>query len=187
MKLISIKCPDCGSPIEIKNRGNDFIFCPYCGNQIEVDDEANEITITHNYNYNKKSEITHTHINREIDDADIIRAKNENMDIKAALLMWLILFFIIILGLGIYYLYDNHNIQNGKIKVEDSKTYKGMKYTEAEKIFESYGFEDIEVVEVEDSWLLNDEVKTVSIGGKTNFTSEDYFEKTDKVIISYYK
>ena len=51
------------------------------------------------------------------------------------------------------------------------------------------GFENIETIDLDDAgWFKNkkDTVKMVSIGGKTNFSSSDYFSKTDQVIISYH-
>ena len=47
MKLISLKCPDCGANLEIDPERS-FCFCQYCGHKILVDDEI------------KRSEVTYT-------------------------------------------------------------------------------------------------------------------------------
>ena len=39
MKLISLKCPDCGANLEIE-QDRSFCFCSYCGHKIIIDDEV---------------------------------------------------------------------------------------------------------------------------------------------------
>lgn len=56
MKLISLRCPDCNGDIDVKFKGNDFIFCPYCGTQIYVDNEADVKIYTYNISKNVHKE-----------------------------------------------------------------------------------------------------------------------------------
>lgn len=41
MKLITLKCPNCGSSLEIEN-GIDIFFCKYCGHKIMLAEQSPE-------------------------------------------------------------------------------------------------------------------------------------------------
>lgn len=41
MKLLTLKCPNCGSSLEIEN-GIDIFFCKYCGHKIMLEDQSPE-------------------------------------------------------------------------------------------------------------------------------------------------
>ena len=62
MTTTAVTCPSCGATINVDLQDRTFVFCSYCGQQISITDESL-----------KKIQIT-KHI---IDEADIIRAKNE--------------------------------------------------------------------------------------------------------------
>ena len=62
MTTTAVTCPSCGATINVDLQDRSFVFCSYCGQQISITDENS-----------KKIQIT-KHI---IDEADIIRAKNE--------------------------------------------------------------------------------------------------------------
>lgn len=60
MKVIPMKCPECGATIEVEE-GRQKCFCTYCGTQLYLDDEV-------------KREV-HEHIHHEINEADIRKAE----------------------------------------------------------------------------------------------------------------
>lgn len=41
MKLFTLKCPNCGSSLEIED-GIDIFFCKYCGHKIMLEGQSNE-------------------------------------------------------------------------------------------------------------------------------------------------
>lgn len=180
-KLTSMKCPECGGQLELNCGKRKKIFCPYCGSQIEIDNE-NEYTI----NINKNININKT--KRKIDDADIIRAKNEG---KGSLIEGLVIFTIIIVLLVsclLPVLERKKNESAGKISVGSYKNFVDENYEVVVKQFENMGFENIETVDLNDSGFLNKryDVESVSIAGNSAFFSSDYFNKTDKVLITYH-
>lgn len=46
MKLISLKCPDCGANLDV-DAERSFCFCQYCGHKILIDDEVRRSEVTH--------------------------------------------------------------------------------------------------------------------------------------------
>lgn len=58
MKLIAVKCPNCGANLECEE-GMQKIFCKYCGTPVILDDESVNINVT----------------NRIIDEAEVERVK----------------------------------------------------------------------------------------------------------------
>ena len=62
MNISAISCPSCGASLDMDLQDREFVFCPYCGQQIAITDE------------NKKRIQITSHV---VDEADIIRAKNE--------------------------------------------------------------------------------------------------------------
>ena len=195
MGVKGLKCPGCGAPINtefIKEDGT--MFCPYCGNAVKIEDSN---TITINKNITK----------RTINDAKIIKAENEKMEIEKryeerkddnrimlVLLGVMILWVVFLFGKGYAKkLYDNSVVekmeQEGKISVGDCDDYEGDSYKEVEAQFRSMGFENIELVDLKDSGIRlwkNGKVKSVSISGDTDFDEGDYFSKDEKVVITYH-
>lgn len=70
--MVSLECPSCGAELQIEN-GRKECYCSYCGKKIRIDD-SNKYTVNINYNAN----VT----NRIINDAEVIRAKNEHVNRK---------------------------------------------------------------------------------------------------------
>lgn len=77
MKLLALKCPECMANLKIEE-GRTSCFCEYCGCKIIIDDENEEITINKNVTINK----TITETKRLINDAQLIRAQNEEKENK---------------------------------------------------------------------------------------------------------
>lgn len=63
MKIISLKCSECGANLEIAD-GRTSCYCQYCGSKLILDDEKQEYTINKNININRTT--------RRIDDAKIL-------------------------------------------------------------------------------------------------------------------
>lgn len=190
MKLQKINCPNCGGSLDMKiNTNTKFIFCPYCGEQISVDDGKIEYVITKNININKN--INHT--KRTIDDADVIRAKNEGMGDKIALFI-MILFFVVGFG-GLFIMWGIEEaetksaIEAGKISAGSDDDYVDEKYEAAVEQLETLGFTNIKTIDLDNSGIAfwnSGEVESISINGENNFYSTDYFEPDATIIIKYH-
>lgn len=183
---MNMKCPECNTEFELKEKQ---AFCPFCGCNISVDIENHETTITKNINISKN--INHT--KRIINDADVIRAKHESTkdsrDLKTTLSIFGMLILIPVIIFSCFFLNKTIAQQEGKINAGYSKDLIGKNYKTVEAHFESAGFTNIELIDLNDSGIAfwNDEkVTLISIGGKTDFESIDWFQPDTKVIISYH-
>ena len=194
MKLHKLTCPNCDGVLNMEISGNtEKVFCPYCGQQFYIDHEKKEFTFNKNVNknINIKKQIEYT--NRTIDDADVIRAKAEAHDKKYGMLNAFVPLFLVMLicfgmlaGLEIK---KRSAERNGLISVGSSDDYVGEKYEAVVEQFEALGFTNITTVDLDDAGLAfwkADTVKSVSIGGDTSISSDEYFDKTEPVIISYH-
>ena len=188
MGVKGLKCPGCGAPINVEYKKNDgTMFCPYCGNAVKIEDSN---TITINKNITK----------RTINDAKIIRAENERLQIEHEHRIGKVLLVIMIsIFIGPFFFYGCMAklarerkvslIERGKVSVGNCDDYEGDNYKEVEAQFRSMGFENIELVDLKDSGIKvwkNGKVKSVSISGNTDFDEGDYFSKDEKVVISYH-
>ena len=166
---------------------NSFIFCPYCEQVFLVDDEKKEQVITKNININNvvtKRYIDDTKISKETLEAK----KGIAESIIAAIL---VIFMLLLLGAMAFFenVEEKKAIDSGLISAGYYEDFQDENYEVVVSQFESMGFENIETIDLDDAgWFKNkkDTVKMVSIGGKTNFSSSDYFSKTAQVIISYH-
>lgn len=185
MKLISMRCPECNGSIDINCNQRKYIFCPYCGSQIAVDRE-NEVEIT----INKNISITKT--KRNIDDAKISKAKykglNELFGNIGMLFIVIVCFAVMIMAVIFEHIEKKDNLELGKVSVGSSSEYEGQNYEVVLKSFENMGFEDVEVIDLNDAGLTKKEdcVDKVSISGNDTFSSDDYFYKSEPVLITYH-
>lgn len=185
MKLKKIECPYCGGIVETELKERNTVFCTYCGQQIYVDNDKKELN--KNININKN---IHKHYTNE---ADVIRAKNEENANRRDFKQIIILFGILILIPIAMYMGQFFNkmiAQNeGKVSAGYYSDLVGKDYKTVKAHFESAGFTNIELIDLNDTGLMfwnKDKVETISIGGKTSFDSTDFFNKDVKVVISYH-
>ena len=45
MRLIQMKCPDCGSTLDIDVEGRPALFCQFCGTRLLIDDEVKKVQL----------------------------------------------------------------------------------------------------------------------------------------------
>lgn len=182
MKVQVLKCPECKANLEIEE-GRPSCYCQYCGCKIVIDTEEQTST------YNKNT----TYTKRYINDADVIRAKNEDRkeihNFRQSLILIGLLFLI---PIGIFTgLYLNKAVaQNeGKISAGYYKDLIGEDVKTVEAHFQAAGFINIELIDLNDAGLAfwNDgKVTTISVGGNTDFDTLDWFEPDTEVVISYH-
>lgn len=188
MRLHKLTCPNCNGTLDMKvTEGTTSVFCPYCGQQFYLDNEHQRFT------YNKNVTINKNIHKRYTDDADVIRATNEakkdSRDFKHVLIIWGIIFLMFaLMGSGLF-LNKAINQGRGKINAGYYDDLVGQDYKTVQAHFESAGFTNIELIDLDDAGLgfwRNNKVATISVGGNTNFDSSDWFDPDTKVVISYH-
>lgn len=188
MKLKALRCPECGAKLEINN-DREFCFCSYCGCKIIIDDEKQETTINKNINITKS--ITHTQ--KYVDEAEIVKAKSMDKEDKRgwiALIICAVLAICIPLGMSAKYdIEEKIAKKEGKVSVGYYQDLEGQDYESVVAHFESAGFDNIELIDLNDSGILfwnEGKVEQVSVAGNNSFDSSDYFSTDAKVVISYH-
>ena len=194
MKANKITCPYCGGNILSDIKGRDSVYCTYCGQKIFLDDEKIEVTINKNIriekNINKNIHTRHT------DDADVIRAKTADRESKHSWVGWAVLIILYFIFMGIlHYMAGEGDRIAEKAKADglvSAGSYEELideDYKTVVAHFESAGFTNIEVIDLDDSGLAfwrNEKVKIISVGGDTSFGTDDWFSPDTKVVISYH-
>ena len=189
MKLHKLSCPNCNGTLDLKIDDKEYIFCPYCGQKFFVEDGKKEYTITQNININKN--VTYT--NRNIDDAEVIRAKTEakeKMWFPIGLVLFLIFDLSILIFMGVA---EDRAVQKakdaGKISAGAAEDYLDEDYEVVVAQLETLGFTNITIIDLDDSGIKlwkADKVESVLIDGDTSFDSGDYFEPDVTIIIKYH-
>ena len=182
MKLITLKCPDCGATFDIKE-DRKICFCSYCGGKMILDNEEQKLSISKNIN------IT----NHNINDADIIKAKNDEKENKRG---WIALIFCAIIAFGIpfgmlakFEIQERIAHKEGKVSVGYYRDLKGKDYQTVVAHFEAAGFNNIQVIDLNDYGILtwqDGKVIEVSVAGNNSFEDTDYFSVDSKVVISHH-
>lgn len=190
MELHKLTCPSCNGSLDIKIDDRNYIHCPYCGQMFSVDDGKREYTINQNINITKN--ITHTQ--RNINEAEIIKAKNEATETKIC--VFLLIIFVGLIILGFTYIVRNGSIETEDSAMESGKISAGASYEYEETDYEAVveqlkllGFTNVTSVDLKDAGLAlwkNGKVVSVSIDGDTSFGSNDYFYPDAVVIVTHH-
>lgn len=193
MKLHKLSCPNCNGPLDIDIGDRKQIFCPYCGQKFLVDDGRILIEITKNININKT--------NRTIDDAAIIRAKNEEKieryrsEIKMVSLGYKLIGFLVIIMFALVMVHVIKDaIEIGSrtepyvSTLSSSFEYKWDNYLEVVEDLENAGFKNITTVDLDDASLFKkeDTVSKVTINGEESFSKDQEFPESSEVIVYYH-
>lgn len=180
MKMYVLKCPECGATLEVEAKnGRDVCYCQYCGSKILLDDEHIEVTINKNI---KRTE-------RKVDEAAIIREENKEKEDKRAWKAAIVIFMAFACLVVGFILYNFISEKEGKIKAGDCDDLIGENYKTVEAHFESAGFTNIKLINLDDSGIKiwkDEDVAKISVGGDTDFCSDDWFDPDTKVVISYH-
>lgn len=185
MKVKSLKCPECGAYLEIE-KGRTSFYCQYCGCQLFLDNEKREYTINKNINISRTA--------RRIDDAEILREEYKEKKDKRDTVIGLICGFGIpiatILTIVLCFFINGAIAKSqGKIQAGNYEDLVGQDYKTVVSHFKAAGFENIEVIDLNDSGIAfwtDGEVVTISVGGDTDFETVDWFAPDEKVVISHH-
>lgn len=187
MKIHKLQCPNCSAKLNLESLNSNQIFCNYCGQPFYIDDENRTLTINKNININK------TEHKRYTDDAEVIKAKLKDKEAKRDVIIGLIglgiLLLVGALALSIPAIIKGVSESQGKVSVGSYQELIGQHYKTVEAHFESAGFSNIELIDLNDAGLsfLNEEkVEKISVAGNSSFNSFDYFSKDSKVVITYH-
>ncbi len=194
-KLEQLNCPSCGAGIDMDIQGRKAIFCPFCGSQFAVDD--GEKVITKNINIRKDINIHKRYTNDAAIEKELRKDRaneRQHVERKWDLLIGVLLIFMAFSApFAMSWMFERQeqkSIDAGMIKVgQSSDDMKGKKFPTVKAQLESVGFTNITTVDLDDAgWFINQEdtIESVSIGGDTSFSSDDYFNPGAKVIISYH-
>lgn len=187
MKLQKFDCPYCGGSVDVDMNGRNFVFCSYCGQKLLLDDDKIDIRITKNININKAYHKIFT------DDAKVIREKNKDKQHKREWVLIVVLFLVgLMVPLGMLVKFEIEEKiakSEGKISAGYYDDLVGEDYKTVKAHFEAAGFTNIELIDLDDAGIMfwdEGKVKTISVGGDTDFDSTDWFEPDVKVVISYH-
>lgn len=187
MKVTKLNCPHCGGVVSSDVRGRSSVFCNYCGQTIYLDDGSTTHTINKNININQ------TIHKRTTDDADVIRAKNEGKDnvltVIGLFIPVVFVFFMMIIFVIVPSCKAELAKNDGKIVAYGYNDLVGQDYQTVKATLEAAGFTNIELIDLNDSGLFfwdDGKVKMLSIAGDTDFGEFDYFNPSDKVVITYH-
>ena len=193
MKLHKLTCPNCNGTLEIDIDNRKQIFCPYCGQKFLIDDGRIHIEITKNININKT--------NRVIDDAEIIRAKNEekiasarsdakiaSMGFKLLGLIMIILFALVIISAIRDAIEASDRNEPYVATLSSSFDYKWDNYVEVVNDLANSGFKNITTVDLDDASFFQKEgtVSKVTINGEESFSKNQEFPESSEVIVYYH-
>ena len=199
MELKAIKCPLCGAEIDDLEFGSKVIYCKTCGKPIFDVDNDNS-TVNFNYTYRKVDETKSEAINADY------KFKSKELEYKErsdGLLRKLIVFALImvVVIILICLVYERKLTAEKKEQIEkneaagmivvgtSSRDFIGEKYSWVESTLQGAGFENIELVDLHDSFPLSKKantVESVSIAGDSSFSEDDFFYPDDKIVISYH-
>lgn len=193
VKLHKLCCPNCEGILDISINNSKQIFCPYCGQKFFVDDGVKRVESTKNININKTE--------RKIDDAEIIRAKNEEKieqiraDAKIASIGFKLIGFIMTILLVfvlISVVKDAVEVAGRKepyVKtLSSSFDYKWDNYLEVVDDLENAGFTKVKTVDLDDASFFQkeDTVSKVTINGEESFSEGQEFPESAEVIVYYH-
>ncbi len=190
MKVYQMKCPACGSKIDVKEDQKTF-FCSYCGSKLFFDDGVQRIEV-HNTEHKIYTDEAKIKENDRKEKELFYRDKQDKRNNWMAFgLIGLLLFIsLVFTGIGLWYEREEAPGE-GEIAIPMSaKAYHGENYKEVVHELEAMGFENIETVPKEDlvtGWITKEgEVARISIAGDSKFEEGEIFSKEADVIVTYH-
>lgn len=196
----TLTCPKCSGQLRILPNHTRMIKCDYCGTWIDLDDENLSIKITadinetHNYNY-RYEDIAKAEASKAKVRLAQIKDNDRKRDIKVAIFAFATIWALYLLSLSpklfrsIQGLSSKSKEAAGLISAGTYEDYEGKDYKAVQKQLEVLGFTNINTICLNDGipFIRNfGTVADVTIDGKKEFYSVDYFEPDDLIIIRYH-
>lgn len=195
----SFKCLNCGSQLSEDYKINEnTIICPFCGAEHVSKNNTNSTSKPNNNTYNKvnnykldRSKSNYVTINKNTPSKQ--KNSSENKLIFRATLIGLAIFIIICIAVSLSENAKEEKINamhaQGKYSIGNSEDYIDKNYKEVKASLELLGFTNIELVDLDESSFLSfnkNDVKTITIDGKSSFDDDDFFPLDSKIVIMYY-
>ena len=178
MKLIKVKCENCGADLEVNKELNECV-CNYCGAKTIIDDETKKVEITKNINYKKMY----------TDEAKLKKIENEEKENKRTFAFLIIYLLGMVILLIVIFLSFKPKSDEIALPVNE-KDYRGRPYEQVVKDLESIGFENVETYPKKDITIelftKDGQVESVTINGKANFEKGEYMKKNARVLVTYH-
>lgn len=187
MKIKQMKCPACGSTIDVKEDQKTF-YCSYCGSKLYFDDEVKRVEVckTEHKIYTDEAKIKENlRMEKEMEYKD-------KKDIRDNRMFFGILLSVLFLPvLLLFFLTFINSPGKNKVKMPmGAKAYQGEHYEEVVQELENMGFRHIETIPKKDLIIglitKDGEVAKISIAGDSQFEEGDVFSKDADVIITYH-
>lgn len=186
MSKNDIKCPDCGKTLETDSLETK-LKCPNCDSEIFIDNSEN-IKETNRVDNNVTSNKSSLFIEKL--KLEIIQKIN-NLKSKKLLLpiVGFAVIILISLMLALFGSDDKANANEAAIPFS-SEECQDENYKDILKELSEAGFINVETKEIDDlifGWLTKDgAVENVTVDGNEEFSSDTYFPKDVKIIVSYH-
>lgn len=200
MNIQKICCPSCGAGIDEDIIVSKNVFCPYCGTWFHID--SGERIYTKNINIHKRyTDDAAVERERRLDresEREYVRRESERKNAVKSEALTMILLIAAIVGLLMFSavmnicsdVKDSFAYRSGKIQVgQCASDMEGENYKAVKEQLKSAGFTNITVVDLDNAGIFRnrkDTVDSVSIGGKTSFSSSTFFDPDSKVVIAYH-
>ena len=194
MSFQDLKCPNCDATLQSVN-GIDHYKCPFCQSEIliDLDDGVLKARIAKTeYDY-KVWKARHDSWEKEQDfqrserakDNALKRTMHENMKMVLTIAGAVILLFVIYA----FSTMAEKSAESKRVNVPYSAGELGdLSLDEVKEILKSAGFTDISTVGTYKKFYNKAyNIKSISINGNTKFKAGDRFNKSDKIIITYYR
>ena len=194
----TLVCYKCGG--SMKRFENGWAICFDCGRRIkykkiykQFPSVKQEVTINQTVHLKAKKEDPRVEANKSFWNGFWSFLKSDN-----GLIIIILLGLTLVIAALSYSLHKDareeakriqSEIKSGKITAGNYENYDDEDYKAVKKQLEALGFTNIELIDLDDSGVLfwnNGDVEAISIDGKYNFTSKDYFYPDAKVIIEYH-
>lgn len=215
VKLVSVKCPQCGASLDI-DEGRNHVFCSYCGTKILVDND-NEYIYRHIDEASIKQTEAETMLRlkemelQEKEDERNRKSRKNAYIVATALVVFGALIAVIggsewgliIIGIGMCVAVSPaaanskkkksriETISPNEIRIsEKMEHYKEKDYNSIVGLFRAAGFENVYAVPLNDLNIFtakkNRQVDDVTIDGSNEFEEGDVFQKSAKVTVIYH-
>ncbi len=187
-ELDAMKCPECGAQINFQE-DQEFCYCSYCGTQVYRTNKNEKRIIIHKID---DAKIKKEETKREIEIEKLRHAERESK--RNNIMLMTMIGLMIVPSIMLFFCNTvseyskKHKYEQGLIKAESYEDYIGKNYEVVVSELHELGFENIETYDLNDSGFFTkeDSIESISIGGNTKFSSDTWFNPSDKVIISYH-
>lgn len=170
------RCGGCGAVVKAGSKS-----CEYCGSPVSL----SELESVLDFYETRETRIADEKM-REAEASRAAEVANATRVLKLILPMLLVMALVV--GWGIS---AEHRAERNTVAMpQASSEFKGRDYRDVKTDLQAAGFTSVEAIAVPDLttgwWKEPDEVKEVSINGRTDFSADDRFPPDARIVIRYH-